>query len=160
MRIWLDADGCPNDVKDCVFKASLRTNTAVILVADRWFRLPPHPHLQLMVVNQGFNSADDYIADNASDADLVVTDDIPLAHRCVTKNVSTISRRGIEFDEGNIGERLATRDLMDGLRGAGMVTGGPRPYGVLDKKKFAETFDRVLTRLLLREKVDVPRGAP
>ncbi len=153
MRIWLDADGCPNEVKDCVFKASMRTQTPVVLVADRWFRLPSHPLLQLMVVNQGFNSADDYIADNATPADLVVTDDIPLAHRCVTKNVSTLSRRGVEFDEGNIGERLATRDLMDGLRGAGMITGGPRPYGALDKKKFAETFDRVLTRLLAKEKL-------
>jgi uncharacterized protein YaiI (UPF0178 family) len=147
MRIWLDADGCPNEVKDCVFKASLRTRIEVVLVADRWFRLPPHPHLRLMVVNQGFNSADDYIAENAQVGDLVVTDDIPLAHRCVTKNVATISRRGVEFDEGNIGERLATRDLMDGLRGAGMVTGGPRPYGPLDKKKFAETFDRVFVRM-------------
>jgi uncharacterized protein YaiI (UPF0178 family) len=158
MRIWLDADGCPNEVKDCVFKASLRTQTPVVLVADRWFRLPPHPYLQLMVVNQGFNSADDYIADNAAPIDLVVTDDIPLAHRCVTKNVCTVSRRGVEFDEGNIGERLATRDLMDGLRGAGMITGGPRPYGALDKKKFAETFDRVLTKLLLKEKASTKQG--
>lgn len=151
VRIWLDADGCPNDVKDCVFKASLRTNTPVILVADRWFKLPPHPHLELIVVNQGFNSADDYIADNASVNDLVVTEDIPLAHRCVSKNVTTISRRGLVFDEGNIGERLATRDLMENLRGAGMVTGGPRPYGPLEKKKFAETFDRMLIKLLGRK---------
>ncbi|MFZ9520863.1 MAG: YaiI/YqxD family protein [Silvanigrellaceae bacterium] len=150
MRIWLDADGCPNDVKECVFKASLRTQIPVVLVADRWVRLPAHPHLQMIVVNQGFNAADDYIADNATPDDLVVTDDIPLAHRCVTQNVSTISRRGVEFDSGNIGERLATRDLMEGLRGAGMVTGGPAAYGALDKKKFAEAFDRVLTRLLLK----------
>ncbi|NBX17641.1 MAG: YaiI/YqxD family protein [Proteobacteria bacterium] len=148
MRIWLDADGCPNDVRECVFKASLRTQTPVILVADRWVRLPPHPYVQMIVVNQGFNAADDYIADNAAPEDLVVTDDIPLAHRCVTKNVSTMSRRGIEFDAANIGERLATRDLMEGLRGAGMITGGPSSYGNLEKKKFAETFDRVLTRLL------------
>jgi uncharacterized protein YaiI (UPF0178 family) len=152
MRIWLDADGCPNDVRECVFKASLRTHIPVMLVADRWVRLPSHPYLQMIVVNQGFNAADDYIADNATADDLVVTDDIPLAHRCVSKQVSTISRRGIEFDAGNIGERLATRDLMEGLRGAGMVTGGPPAYGPQDKKKFAEAFDRVLTRLQLRAK--------
>lgn len=152
MKIWLDADGIPHDVRECVFKASMRTQIPVILVADRWVKIPSHPLFQMIVVNQGFNSADDYIADNATAADLVVTDDIPLAHRCVSKNVSTLSRRGQEFDEGNIGERLATRDLMEGLRGAGMVTGGPSTYGSLHKKKFAETFDRVLTRLVAKAK--------
>lgn len=152
MKIWLDADGCPNDVKDCVFKASLRTQTPVILVADRWVKLPPHPHLQMIVVNSGFNAADDYIADNATPDDLVVTDDIPLAHRCVSKGTTTLSRRGQEFNEGNIGERLATRDLMEGLRNSGMITGGPAAYNANDKKKFAETFDRLLTRLKARAK--------
>jgi uncharacterized protein YaiI (UPF0178 family) len=152
MKIWLDADGCPHDVRECVYKASLRTQIQVILVADRWVKTPPHPHLQMIVVNQGFNSADDYIADNATEADLVITDDIPLAHRCVSKKIATLSRRGQEFDEGNIGERLATRDLMETLRGGGMITGGPPSYGSNDKKKFAETFDRLLTRLILKEK--------
>lgn len=152
MKIWLDADGCPNDVKDCVFKASTRTETPVILVADRWVKLPPHPHLQMIVVNSGFNAADDYIADNAVPGDLVVTDDIPLAHRCVSKDVSTLSRRGQEFNSGNIGERLATRDLMEGLRNSGMITGGPAAYSANDKKKFAETFDRLLTRLKAKAK--------
>ncbi|MEY4065193.1 MAG: hypothetical protein RIR26_1401 [Pseudomonadota bacterium] len=152
MKIWLDADGCPNDVRECVFKASLRTQIPVVLVADRWVKLPPHPYLQMIVVNQGFNAADDYIADNAATSDLVITDDIPLAHRCVSKNVCTMSRRGQEFDEGNIGERLATRDLMENLRGAGMITGGPSSYGSNEKKRFAETFDRVLTRLIIKAK--------
>ena len=83
---------------------------------------------------------------------MVITDDIPLAHRCVSKRIATLSRRGQEFDEGNIGERLATRDLMETLRGGGMMTGGPTSYGSNDKKKFAETFDRLLTRLILKEK--------
>jgi uncharacterized protein len=152
MKIWLDADGCPNDVKDCVFKASSRTETPVILVADRWVKLPPHPHLQMIVVNSGFNAADDYIADNAVPGDLVVTDDIPLAHRCVSKDVDTLSRRGQEFNSGNIGERLATRDLMEGLRNSGMITGGPAAYNANDKKKFAETFDRLLTKLKAKKK--------
>lgn len=155
MKIWLDADGCPNDVKDCVFKASLRTETPIILVADRWVKLPPHPHLQMIVVNSGFNAADDYIADNATPQDLVVTDDIPLAHRCVTQNITTLSRRGQEFNSGNIGERLATRDLMEGLRNSGMITGGPSAYNANDKKKFAETFDRLLTRLIAKSKTAV-----
>lgn len=148
MIIWLDADGCPNDVKDCVFKASQRTQTKVILVADRWFRIPPSALLELIVVNTGQDAADNYIVEHASDSDLVVTDDIPLAHRCVGKKITTISRRGLEFDERNIGERIATRDLMENLRGAGMITGGPAPFGATDKKKFAETFDRLLHKLL------------
>ena len=151
MFIWLDADGCPNDVKDCVFKASLRTETRVILVADRWFKLPPHPFLELKVVNQGFNAADDYIVDHASPADLVVTDDIPLAHRLVLGGVPTLSRRGQVFDEGNIGDRLATRDLMEGLRSSGLITGGPSSYSPNDKRKFAESFDRLLSKCLAKK---------
>jgi len=147
MRIWLDADGCPNDVKDCVFKAAERTQTKVILVADRWFRIPTSPLLELIVVNSGQDAADNYIVEQATPGDLIVTDDIPLAHRCVIKTLTTMSRRGIEFDERNIGERIATRDLMDSLRSTGMITGGPAPYGPTDKKKFAETFDRLLQRL-------------
>lgn len=150
VRIWLDADGCPNDVKDVVFKASLRLHIPVVLVADRWFRLPPHPHLQLILVAQGADSADDHIVEHATTADLVVTEDIPLASRLVKNQVTVISRRGTVFTETNIGERLATRDLMDGLRGSGMQTGGPRPYGPAEKKRFAEAFDRELTRLHLK----------
>ena len=149
MYIWLDADGCPNEVKDCVFKAAIRTQTKVILVADRWFKLPPNPFLELRVVNQGFNAADDYIVEQANSNDLVVTDDIPLAHRLVLKKVITLSRRGQVFDESNIGDRLATRDLMEGLRSSGMITGGPSSYSPIDKRKFAEAFDRLLAKALL-----------
>ena len=149
MYIWLDADGCPNEVKDCVFKAAIRTQTKVILVADRLFKLPPNPFLELRVVNQGFNAADDYIVEQASASDLVVTDDIPLAHRLVLKKVITLSRRGQVFDEGNIGDRLATRDLMEGLRSSGIITGGPSSYSPIDKRKFAEAFDRLLSKALI-----------
>jgi uncharacterized protein YaiI (UPF0178 family) len=147
MIIWLDADGCPNEVKECVFKAAIRTQTKVMLVADRWFRIPPHSLFELIVVTQGFNAADEYIIERASICDIAITDDIPLAHSLVLKDVTTISRRGQVFDKGNIGDRLATRDLMEGLRTSGLVTGGPKPYGNNEKRKFAETFDRLLVKL-------------
>lgn len=147
MIIWLDADGCPNEVKECVFKAAIRTNTKVVLVADRWFRIPGHLLFELIVVAQGFNAADEYIVEHATSHDIAITDDIPLAHSLVLKEVTTISRRGQVFDRSNIGDRLATRDLMEGLRSSGMITGGPKPYGNNEKRKFAETFDRLLVKL-------------
>jgi uncharacterized protein YaiI (UPF0178 family) len=92
--------------------------------------------------------ADRYIAEHAEPGDVAVTADIPLASLLVEKRVTAIDPRGMEYTEENIGERLAVRDFMDGLRGAGVETGGPRPYGPKDKQAFAAAFDRVLTRAL------------
>jgi uncharacterized protein len=93
--------------------------------------------------------ADLHIAEHAEPGDVAVTADIPLAARLVEKNVMAIDPRGDEYTEENVGERLAVRDLMDGLRGAGMLEpGGPRPYGPKDRQAFAATLDRVLTRAL------------
>ena len=148
MKIWIDADAVPRDVKDIVARAAIRLELPTVLVANQ--RLQPPVNNSFMSaewVSGGPDVADDHIAEHAAPGDLAVTADIPLAARLVAKGVTTIDPRGEEYTDANIGERLSIRDFMDGLRSTGVETGGPSPYGVKDKQAFAATFDRVLTRL-------------
>lgn len=102
----------------------------------------------MKIVPKGFDVADDWIADCVDQGDLVITADIPLAARIVDKGASGIDPRGQVFDEENVKERLATRNLLMELRDVGMVGGGPKPYKPSDKSKFASALDRLVTRML------------
>ena len=149
IRLWLDADAAPRDVKEIVFRAAARLGVEVVLVANERVPLPPGVSTVTAVrVAGGPDVADRHIAEHATAGDVVITADIPLAAILVAKQVIVIDPRGELLSEGNIGERLAVRDFMDGLRGAGVETGGPRAYGPRDKQAFAGTLDRVLTRVL------------
>jgi uncharacterized protein len=150
MRVWIDADAAPREVKEIVFRAVKRLEVQAVLVANSWLTGPPgNPFVSAVRVDGGADVADLHIAEHAEPGDVAVTADIPLAARLVEKNVMAIDPRGDEYTEENVGERLAVRDLMDGLRGAGMLEpGGPRPYGPKDRQAFAATLDRVLTRAL------------
>ena len=151
MRLWIDADAAPGDVKEIVFRAAKRLSLETLLVANQSLAEPRgNPCVKAVLVPGGPNVADDYIAEHAVAGDLAITADIPLAARLVARQVAVIDPRGEEHTAENIGSRVAARNLMDELRGAGTVTGGPRPYGPKDKQAFAATFDRVLTRLLRR----------
>ncbi len=151
MKIWIDADAAPREVKEHVFKAARRLEVEVVLVANSWLTPPPgNPFVTVVRVAGGMDVADGHIADHAETGDVAITADIPLAARLVEKQVAVIDVRGEEYTEENVADRLATRDLMDGLRGAGLLEtgGGPRPYSPKDKQAFAATLDRVLTRVL------------
>lgn len=149
MKIWVDADAAPRDVKDIVARAALRLEVATLLVANQRMQTPANnPFVTAVRVEGGPDVADDHIAENAVPGDLAVTADIPLAARLVAKGVSTIDPRGTEYNEENIGERLSVRDFMDQLRSSGVETGGPSGWGTREKQAFAATLDRVLTRLL------------
>jgi len=100
-----------------------------------------------VVVADGFDVADDYIAEHATPHDLVITADIPLAARIVEKGALGLDPRGEVYTEENVGERLSMRDLMQELRGAGMVQGGPAPFSTTDRQRFASSLDRELTRM-------------
>ena len=152
MRIWIDGDAAPREVKEIVFRAAKRLTVEAVLVANQWLTAPPgNPFVLAVRVDGGPDVADRHIAEHAEPGDVAVTADIPLAARLVEKRVLVIDPRGDEYTEENVGERLAMRDLLDGLRGAGMeLTGGPRPYGPKDRQVFAATLDRVLTRALRR----------
>ncbi len=149
MRLWLDADAAPREVKDVCYRASERLALETVLVANQRLQLPlGSPLLSAVRVDGGPDVADAYIAEHAVAGDVAVTADIPLAALLVPKGVVVIDPRGEVFTPESIGERLSVRNFMEGLRGAGVETGGSAPYGPRDKQAFANALDRALTRAL------------
>ena len=149
MRLWLDADAAPRDVKDVCYRASERLKLETVLVANQRLQLPlGSPLLSAIRVDGGPDVADAYIAEHAVAGDVAVTADIPLAALLVPKGVVVIDPRGEMFTPESIGERLSVRNFMEGLRGAGVETGGSAPYGPRDKQAFANALDRALARAL------------
>ncbi|HEY8258520.1 MAG TPA: YaiI/YqxD family protein [Gemmatimonadales bacterium] len=148
MKIWIDADAAPRDVKDLVFRAAKRLSIETVLVANQRLQTPPgNPLVSAVWVDGGADVADQYIATHASRGDLVVTQDVPLAALLVPRDVAVLDPRGDEHTEETIGERLSVRDFMESARMSGLVTGGPPPYDARAKQAFAAALDRVLTRL-------------
>jgi uncharacterized protein YaiI (UPF0178 family) len=148
LRIWIDADAAPRDVKELVFRASRRLQVAVVLVANQRLHPPPgNPLVTAVRVNGGPDVADDYIAEHAEAGDLAVTQDVPLAAVLVGKGVAVLDPRGEEHTGDTIGERLSIRDFMERVRSAGGLTGGPPPFGARARQAFAAALDRTLTRL-------------
>jgi uncharacterized protein len=147
MKLWLDADAAPRDVKEVCYRVSDRLQLATILVANQRLQLPVgYTYLTAVRVEGGPDVADLYIAEHAVAGDVAVTADIPLAALLVPKGVVVIDPRGEEYTTETIGERLSVRDFMDGLRSTGVETGGHASYGAKDKQRFANALDRALTR--------------
>jgi uncharacterized protein YaiI (UPF0178 family) len=142
LHIYVDADACP--VKQEVYRVALRYELHVTLVANAWLRTPDDPRIALEVVEDGFDAADDWIVDHVETDDIVVTADIPLASRCMQKGARAIGSTGRPFTEDNIGEAVATRDLLAVLRGAGEIAGGPPPLMKRDRSRFLQTLDDVI----------------
>jgi uncharacterized protein len=149
MKLWIDADAAPRDVKEIVARAARRLELETVLVANQRLQSPPgNRFVSAVRVEGGPDEADRHIAEHALPGDVAVTADIPLASILVQRGVIVIDPRGEEYTSENIGERLTVRDFMDGLRGAGVETGGARPYGPRDKQAFAGALDRILSRAL------------
>ncbi|MHA6494870.1 YaiI/YqxD family protein [Pseudomonas borbori] len=147
MRVWIDADACPRPAKDLVIKFALKRRFDVVLVAGQGLSKPSYACVQLIVVPSGPDAADDYLVAHAQPGELVICSDIPLADRLVKKGVAALDPRGREFDENNMGDTLAVRNLFTELRELGQLGGGQGPYGERDRQAFANALDRVLTRL-------------
>ena len=149
MKLWIDADAAPRDVKEIVFRAARRLELQTVLVANQRLQPPPgNPFVSAVRVEGGPDAADLHIVASAEPGDVAVTADVPLAAALVEKRVAVIDPRGEEYTADNVGERLTVRDFMEGLRGAGVETGGARPYGAREKQAFAAALDRVLARAL------------
>ena len=147
MKLWLDADAAPRDVKEVCFRASERLKLDTVLVANQRVPIPPgYSHLSTVRVGDGADIADHYIAEHAEKGDVVVTADIPLAAILVPNGVVVIDPRGEEYTPEIIGERLSIRDFMDSLRSSGVETGGHAAYGAKEKQAFANALDRALTK--------------
>jgi uncharacterized protein YaiI (UPF0178 family) len=139
--IYIDADACP--VKDEVYRVARRYKMRVAVVANAPLRLP-RDELVTLVVRPGFGAADDWIAEQAGVGDIVVTADIPLAGRCLAKGARVLDPKGQPFTDNDIGSALALRDLMQELRQAGTVTGGPAPMTPRDRSRFLSKLDELV----------------
>lgn len=142
MKIYIDGDGCP--VKDETYKVAARYQLSVIVVANKSINVPLHPSIQMKVVPQGPDEADNWIADNIQENDICITADIPLADRCLKKNAKVLNVRGEEFTEDMIGDAMATRELLKQLREMGEVKGGPPPFEKRDRSAFLGSLDRII----------------
>ncbi|HEY5380271.1 MAG TPA: YaiI/YqxD family protein [Pseudolabrys sp.] len=145
IRIFVDADACP--VKNEVYRVAERYSLKVFVVANSYMNVPRSELIERVIVPEGPDVADGWIADRATATDIVITNDIPLAGRCVKNGASVLSPTGKVFDNNSIGMALATRDLMTDLRSAGAVTRGPPPLSRQDVSRFLSALDLAVVRI-------------
>jgi uncharacterized protein len=144
MQIWVDADACPQAIKEILFRAADRARVLTTLVANTLLRTPPSPFIRAIRVAHGFDVADHRIVGEMQPGDLVVTADIPLAVEVIERGGYALDPRGELYSEDNVRERLAIRNLMQQLRASGELIGGPAPFGQSDRRLFANHLDRLL----------------
>ncbi len=144
IEIFVDADACP--VKDEVYRVARRYGLKVYVIANGSIRVPPDPMIELIVVAQGPDVADDWIAERAHRGDIVVTAEIPLAHRCLQNGAEVIGPTGRPFTTSSIGAALAQRGIMEHLRSTGEITGGPKPFAPADRSRFLSELDQAINR--------------
>ena len=144
MKIWVDADACPNVIKDILFKAAQRASIELTLVANHYLRTPPSPLITAVQVPSGFDVADNHIVQECVAGDLVITADIPLAAEVLQKSAHALNPRGEFYNQENIRHRLAMCNFMEEMRSTGQVSGGPPPLGNREKMDFANALDRFL----------------
>lgn len=145
MRLFVDADACP--VKDEIVKVATRHQLPVLMVSNSWMRLPSSPLIERIVVAEGADAADDWIAERITAGDICVTQDIPLASRAVKAGARAIGPTGKAFDEANMGMALAMRDLMKDLREVGAVNGFNASFSKADRSQFLQTLEQVIQDL-------------
>ncbi|WP_312216721.1 YaiI/YqxD family protein [Pantoea vagans] len=146
MFIWVDADACPNVIKEVLYRAADRTSTTVTFVANQFLRVPPSPYLRTLQVPAGFDVADNEIVRRCQPGDLVITADIPLAAEVIEKGAAALNPRGERYSPATIRERLTMRDFMDTLRSSDVQTGGPATMSPRDRQQFANELDSWLTQ--------------
>lgn len=145
IAIYVDADACP--VKDEVYRVAGRYGLHVYVVSNSFLNLPREPWIERVIVGDAFDAADDWIAERARPGAIVVTADVPLASRCVKAGAAALAPNGKAFTDASVGLALATRNLMQDLREAGAITGGPKPFSPKDRSAFLGALDRVVVRL-------------
>lgn len=146
MRLWVDADACPNVIKNILFRAAQRVEIPCILVANQAIAIPASKWIERKVVSAGFDVADNYIVEHLQDDDLVITADIPLASEVIDKGALAINPRGELYTRENIRQRLSMRDFMEQMRASGIQTQGPATFNQQDRMAFANTLDKLLAQ--------------
>jgi hypothetical protein len=146
MRIWVDADACPNAIKEILYRVAGRAQIDVVLVANTPVRAPASPRVTTVHAGAGFDATDRVIVERMETGDLVVTADVPLAAEVIGRGAHALNPRGELYTEDNVQQHLAVRNLMEGLRAGGEVGGGPAAFGPADRRAFADALDRFLAR--------------
>lgn len=146
MHIWVDADACPNIIKNILFRAAIRTKTPLTLVSNHALSAPVSAYISKLQVTSGFDVVDNRIIEHAREKDLVITADIPLAKAVIDKGCVALNPRGELYDEKNINERLAIRNLSTDLRSSGVMTGGPATLSKKNIQLFASKLDFILAK--------------
>ncbi len=150
-RIWVDADACPNVVKEMLFRAAERTGVAVTLVANQTLRVPRIPSVRVLQVAPGFDVADGEIVKQVQPGDLVITADIPLAADVIAKGAGALNPRGERYSADTIRGVLTMRDFLETMRSSGEAIGGPPPLSQADRNAFAGQLDKWLATHLPRQ---------
>ncbi|HDL8434713.1 YaiI/YqxD family protein [Yersinia enterocolitica] len=148
MQIWVDADACPNVIKEVLFRAADRTGMMVTLVANQPLKTPPSKYIRTLQVASGFDVADNEIVQRVERNDLVITADIPLAAEVIEKGGIALNPRGERYTPDTIRERLNMRDFMDTMRASGIQTGGPNTLNQRDRQQFANELDKWLQQAI------------
>jgi len=138
-EIYIDADACP--VKDETERVALRHGLKIYMVSDGGIRPSQNPMVEIVVVTQGADAADDWIAEHIQKADICVTNDIPLAGRCLERDAFALKPNGQAFTHDSIGTALAQREILQNLRETGEITGGPRPFSKADRSEFLNRLE-------------------
>jgi len=146
MNIWVDADACPGVIKEIIFRAAERLQIHTTLVANQMLRTPPSKFIRAIQVPSGLDVADRHIVEQLNPGDLVITADIPLAAFVIERGAHALNPRGEMYTTANIQERLTMRNFMEGLRSAGIETGGPAALGQADRQAFGNALDRFLAK--------------
>tara|TARA_B100001175_G_scaffold234627_1_gene201021 strand:- start:2023 stop:2472 length:450 start_codon:yes stop_codon:yes gene_type:complete len=144
IKIYVDADACP--VKNEIERVATRHNLKTYMVCDGGIRPSLNPLIKLVVVSQGADAADDWIADHIGRADICVTNDIPLAARCLKKEAFALKSNGKSYTNDNIGMALATREILERIRESGEMTGGPPPFNKTDRSKFLDQIEKIVQK--------------
>lgn len=142
LEIFIDADACP--VKEEIYRVAKRYELRVYVVSNSWMRTPEQEGLEFVLVDDGFDAADDWVVEHSDADDIVITSDIPLAARCLQKGARVLGPKGNEFSEDSIGSALASRELLSQLRDMGEMTGGPAPMEKRHRSAFLQKFDQII----------------
>jgi uncharacterized protein YaiI (UPF0178 family) len=146
MAIWIDGDACPKTIKEIIFRAAIRTKQTCYLVANQFILMPQSPYLKRVLVEQGFDKADDAIEERVCPKDLVITSDLPLAEACLNKKAQVLSPRGECYSVETIKQKLAMRDFNEVMRSSGLHSGGPKQLSQREINQFANQLDKFLAK--------------
>jgi len=150
LSIYIDADACP--FKKEVYKVANRYLLKVFIVTNTWMKIPEEERFVLKLVNDELDAADNWIIENANIDDIVITADIPMANKCLKKGAYVIGGKGTQLTKNNIGDLVATRDLLTEIRSTGEITGGPSPLRKIDRSNFLQQIDQIIQKIRHKNK--------